>query len=453
MIALSLSEIASAIGGRLIGPDAKFCGVSTDTRTLKHNELFVALKGQHFDGHDSLAEAQRKGAAAVVIEHSAGTLSAVRVDDTRRALGKLANLWRRRFSIPVIGITGSNGKTSTKEMASAILRQRYRVLATIGNLNNEIGVPQTLFGLAVENEVAVIEMGASQPDDIGDLAQIAEPTVGVVTMCGPAHLAGFGDLKGVAAAKGQLFTALRDTGTAIINADDQFSPVWRALSKHANQCTFGIRSAAEFMARDIVELGLGRGTEFFLVAPTGSIDVHLPVDGLHNIYNALAAAAATAAVGATLADTQKGLAAVRPVHGRLVPTGGINGSLLIDDTYNANPVSLVAALDVLRNAPGQHWLVLGDMGELGVTEIEQHRFAGESAKTRGIERLFLIGELAAEAAVGFGGGAEHFDDSQGLIAKLRTELHCGITLLIKGSRKMQLDRVVAALSLTNVSLC
>jgi UDP-N-acetylmuramoyl-tripeptide--D-alanyl-D-alanine ligase len=453
VISLRLHEVATAVNGHLLGDDVSFYGVSTDTRTLEPNQLFVALRGERFDGHDSVLEAQQKGAAAVLVEQVApSVLSMVQVDDSRRALGRLAHAWRRRFSIPVIGITGSNGKTSTKEMTVAVLRQRLQVLATRGNLNNDIGVPQTLFGLGDEHTAAVIEMGANRPNDIGDLAKIAEPTVGVVTMCGPAHLEGLGSLEGVASAKGQIYTALPKTGTAVINADDQFAAYWKALAANVTQVSFGIEARADYSAREVRTLGFGQGMEFILCAPGGEVGIKLPFDGRHNVYNALAAAAATGAIGATLEDIQKGLAAAHPVHGRTAAIPGINGALLIDDTYNANPASLAAGLEVLKNTSGQHWLVLGDMAELGNVELTAHRMAGERAKQQGIARLFLIGELAAEAAAGFGDGATHFKDPEQLISALRAELRSGVTLLVKGSRKMQLDKVVAALAATQATV-
>lgn len=454
MISLTLNDVACAVGGELVGKNESFYGVSTDSRTLERGELFVALKGERFDGHDSLAEAQRRGAVGAIVERSeATTLPLICAKDTRKALGNLANLWRRRHSIPVIGITGSNGKTTTKEMTAAILRQRCPVLATSGNLNNDVGLPQTLFGLQAQHGAAVIEMGANRPHDIAELAKIAEPTIGVVTMCGPAHLEGFGSLEGVAAAKGQIYTALKPAGTAIINADDPFAAYWTDCSRHAAQRSFGINSRADFAAEDIVNLGIGRGLRFKLRSALGSIEIALCFEGRHNVYNALAAAAAAAAAGATLEDIQRGLASARPIHGRLELTYSACGAMLIDDTYNANPASLMAAMEVLRTSPGEHWLVLGDMAELGEAEIAVHRAAGERAREDGIDRLFGIGVLAREAARAFGAGAAHYTDPDELISDLRDCLHSGVTLLLKGSRKMQLDKVVAALVAHGNSPC
>lgn len=446
MISLALNDVAFALEGELVGKNGTFYGVSTDSRTLKRDELFVALRGQRFDGHNSIAEAQNRGAVGAIVERSGPTtLPLIRVKDTKNALGRLANLWRRRYSIPMVGITGSNGKTSTKEMTAAILRQRFSVLATSGNLNNEIGVPQTLFGLQAQHEAAVIEMGASRPHDITELAKIVEPTISVVTMCGPAHLEGFGSLEGVAAEKGQIYSALTSAGTAIINADDPFAAYWVERSGHAAQRSFGIKSRADFAAEDIADLGLGQGLRFNLRSAHGKIEIVLGFEGRHNIYNALAAAAAASTAGATLKDIQLGLARARPVHGRLDLVQSACGATLIDDTYNANPASLSAALEVLRGSPGEHWLVLGDMGELGEVEMAVHRAAGEGARQDGVDRLFALGVLAKEAASGFGVGAAHYTNSNELISDLRDCLHSGVTLLLKGSRKMQLDKIVAAL--------
>ncbi|MGH8597364.1 MAG: UDP-N-acetylmuramoyl-tripeptide--D-alanyl-D-alanine ligase, partial [Gammaproteobacteria bacterium] len=273
----------------------------------------------------------------------------------------------------------------------------------------------------------------------------AAPTIGVVTMCGPAHLAGFGSLAGVASAKGELFAALDAAGIAVINADDQFSGFLKGLT--AARCvSFGIDAAVDYSAAQITELGVGRGSRFTLCTENRSVEITLRLDGRHNIYNALAAAAAATAAGATLDDVQRGLATVRPVPGRFKLVTGINGATLIDDTYNANPGSLAAALDVLHRTPGERWLVLGDMAELGTLEIAAHRDAGARAEQSGVERLFAIGALAREAALSFGSRAEYFEDQDELADALKARLHHGVTVLIKGSRRMQLDRLVAALT-------
>ncbi len=454
MIALSLTEVAAALNGELHGNNARFNGVSTDTRTLKEGALFVALKGERYDGHDSLADAAKRGAVGALLAKACVThLPSVRVRETRPALGMLARHWRNRHVLPVIGITGSNGKTSTKEMTAAILRERGPVLATKGNLNNDIGVPLTLFELSPAHHAAVIEMGANGPHDIAELAEIAHPTVGVVTMCGPAHLAGFGSLDQIAKAKGKLFEHLDAGGTAVVNLDDRFGNYWRKISRAGTLVTFGIEQPADYRAHG-VELGpLGLGTRFEIRSPLGAIMIALPLAGRHNIYNALAAAAAAIAAGASLENVRNGLAHAPQIPGRLVLKKGFGGCQLIDDSYNANPASLAAALAVLAEMKGPRWLVLGDMGELGVDELSQHRDAGILARQQGIERLFTLGTRAHAASEGFGLGAEHFQDRAALVATLREHAAPGVTLLIKGSRVMQMDQIVGELVAPGAHSC
>ena len=454
MIALSLTEAASALSGQLQGISTRFNGVSTDTRTLNRGELFVALKGPHHDGHDSLAEAVKRGAVGAIVSRESGAgIPYIRVTETRRALGALARAWRVRRDIPVIGVTGSNGKTSTKEMIAAILRERGDVLATQGNLNNDIGVPLTLFHLAHSHQAAVIEMGANGMHDIAELSEIALPTVGVVTMCGPAHLAGFGSIENIAQAKGQLYQHLSASGFAVINADDRFSDYWRGVSRAGTLVTFGIDQPADYRAHNI-ELGaLGTGTKFELRSPAGNVVVTLPFDGRHNVYNALAAAAAAMAAGASLENVSNGLARAQRVKGRLDLKDGIAGCVVIDDTYNANPASLAAALAVLARCPAPRWLVLGDMAELGVDQLSQHREAGLLARREGIERLFTIGHLAHAATEAFGLGAEHYRDCATLLDALRHGAGSGVTVLVKGSRVMQLEKIVAGLTVPGANAC
>jgi UDP-N-acetylmuramoyl-tripeptide--D-alanyl-D-alanine ligase len=454
MITLSLTATAAALNGELHGDNTNFSGVSTDTRTLKPGELFVALKGDRYDGHDSLADAARQGAVgALLAKACATTIPYVRVRETRPALGLLARFWRSRYVLPVIGITGSNGKTTTKEITAAILRERGSVLATKGNLNNDIGVPLTLFELAPTHHAAVIEMGANGPQDIAVLAEIARPTVGVVTMCGPAHLAGFGSIDKVAEAKGKLLESLDATGTAVINSDDKFSGYWRQISRAGTLVTFGIEQPADYRAHGIELCPPGRGSQFELRSPLGTIVVTLRLDGLHNIYNALAAAAAAIAAGASLENVRSGLASTPRVAGRLILKKGVGGCQLIDDSYNANPASLAAALAVLAQVSGARWLVLGDMGELGPDELVQHRDAGILARGYGIERLLTLGKLAQAAAEGFGPGGEHFPDRATLVAALRERVAPGVTLLIKGSRMMQMEKVVGELAAPEACAC
>ncbi|HEY9199575.1 MAG TPA: UDP-N-acetylmuramoyl-tripeptide--D-alanyl-D-alanine ligase [Gammaproteobacteria bacterium] len=443
MMAMQLSEAAEVLHGLRNGADVRFAGVSTDTRTLDADNLFFALSGPRFDGHEWLAQAQARGAAAAVVARAVETpLAFVQVADTRLALGKLARHWRARFTIPVVGITGSNGKTTVKEMITAILAQRGEVLATKGNLNNDIGVPLTLARLGGEHRSAVIEMGANHPREIAYLTGLAQPTVGIVTNAGPAHLEGFGSLDGVAHGKGELFAGLPDNAVAVINADDRFADLWRGLAQGRTQLCFGLQNAADVRATYAAH---AHGTEIRMQTPQGDIDVLLPLPGRHNVLNALAAAAAALAAGAGLADVKAGLEALGSVSGRLQRKTRTDGGVVLDDTYNANPASLRAAIDVLRDLPGEGWLVLGDMGELGADAERLHAEIGAYARAAGIYGLFTLGPLSAQAGRAFGPQAQVFDDLNALTAALRTQLRPDVTVLVKGSRSAGMERVVQAL--------
>ncbi len=446
MIEFSLQHVATICGGRLVGSDRVFKGISTDSRTIAAGELFVALKGPHFDGHDCVREAATKGALGAVVETALDAdISRIEVADTRLALGDLARAWRRHFAIPVVGITGSNGKTTTKEMCASILAQRGPTLATRGNLNNDIGVPLTLFQLARTHTAAVIEMGANSLNNIADLCAIAEPTVGVVTMCGPAHLTGFGSIERVAEAKGKMYPGLAGDGVAVLNEDDRFADYWRGCAGTRRIITFGLKASAAVHALEIECDGPGRGTRFLLKTPLGETAITLPFDGVHNVYNALASAAIAVALDCQLPEIRAGLALAKPVKGRLTYLTADAGFTLIDDTYNANPASLKAALEVLRQSAERKWLVLGDMAELGANEINAHEAAGEWARDCGVERVFVLGDLARHACRTFGSGARHFNDRTELAHAVLDEATAGVTILLKGSRVMQLDTVVAQL--------
>ena len=448
---MRLAEAALPLNARCVGADRDFTGCSTDSRKLNAGQLFVALRGQRFDGHDFVLEAERNGAGGALVESvpPAATLPMLLVADTRQAMGRLASHWRKKFDIPVVAVTGSNGKTTVKELVAAILSRRAPVSATQGNLNNDIGVPITLFALGAEHRFAVIEMGANHTGEIAALTHMAGPTVAVITQCAPAHLEGFGSIEGVARAKAEIYTGLSSGGTAVINADDAFADLWREASKGLRQLSFGLERQA-----DVTALGIqtGAGFEhstFMLATPRGRIAVSLPLPGRHNILNALAAAACCEAVDITLEEIRAGLAAIQPVKGRLQVKRGLRRSRVLDDTYNANPASLRAALDVLREYPGRRWLVLGDMGELGGTAAEMHFGAGETARERGVGRLFTFGELSRGAVDGFGTGARHFSTIEDLIRVLQAELAEDITVLVKGSRAMAMERVVDAVSAGN----
>ncbi len=444
MMAMQLSEAAGVLQGRMSGEDVSFCGISTDTRVPASGALFFALQGPNFDGHAFLDDARRQGAVAAAVSHRCDSpLPQVQVKDTRLALGQLSEFWRRKFSIPVVAITGSNGKTTVRAMTQAILSGCGRALSTQGNLNNDIGLPLTLARLGPEDRFAVLEMGANHRGEIDYLAGLAHPTIAVVTNAGPAHLEGFGDLQGVARAKGELFARLEADGTAVINADDAFAPLWRELAGHCHIVEFGLDSDVAVTAD---WTGDASGSDVRIRVAEGEIDVRLPLPGRHNVMNALAACAASMAAGAGLAAVKRGLEGLSPVAGRFNIYNLPGDITLIDDTYNANPESLNAALDVLSLAKGDSWLVLGDMGELGKTGIALHAEAGRRARVAGVTRLYTLGELAGHAAEAFGGPGGAYASLDELLAVLQTELSDGpLHILVKGSRSMRMERVVAAL--------
>jgi UDP-N-acetylmuramoyl-tripeptide--D-alanyl-D-alanine ligase len=445
VIRMQLSEAAAAIGAQLIGNDGWFEGVSTDTRSISRGEVFCALEGPNFDGHDHCSKAEIAGAAGAIVQRAVrSSLATLTVDDSRRALGRLAGAWRRRFSIPVVGVTGSNGKTTVKEMIASILHAN--VLATKGNLNNDIGVPKTLLQLDDEHEFAVIEMGASHIGEIKWLAEISQPLVGVVTLCAPAHLEGFGTIDAVAEAKGELYAGLLKDGTAVINADDAYADYWSTIATDRRVVRFAMEQAADVTAESITNLGIGYGMQFSLRLPSSEIDIQLPFDGKHNIANALAAAASAYSLDIAPATIKLGLENAKRVGGRLCVIAGVRGARIIDDTYNANPTSLAAALDMIALEPGKKWLVLGDMGELGPSAEDIHRDTGLAARKAGIDRLYSFGELAAIAAASFGDGGQAYRDIARLTDVLISDLAPEVTLLVKGSRAMRMERVVEALT-------
>lgn len=442
---LSFGDLVEVLGARLLGDDGVFHGVCTDSRHLRAGELFVALAGPRFNGHDHVHAAAARGAVAAMVSHVVKTeLPQLVVGDTRLALGDLASHWRGRFAIPLIAVTGSNGKTTVKEMLAAILGRHAPVLATEGNLNNEIGVPLTLLRLDHEHGAAVVEEGASRPGDIAYLTRISQPTVAVVTNAAGAHLAGFGSLEGVARSKGEIFTGLPADGIAVINADDAFAELWRDLAGTRRTLTFALEAEAD------VRGDWQSGQALSVRTPAGELQLSLPLPGRHNAMNALAATAAALAAGIALADIAAGLATLQPVPGRLSPRRGPGGSSLLDDTYNANPASLAAALAVLTAEPGEHWLALGDMAELGDDAAGQHAVAGRLAADAGVSRLYAVGELSRHAVEAFGDRAGvlalHFASRDDLIERLQEDLRSSVTLLVKGSRAARMDEVVTVLA-------
>jgi UDP-N-acetylmuramoyl-tripeptide--D-alanyl-D-alanine ligase len=450
MSRLSLSALAELADGRLFGTDADFDGVSSDTRTVRPGQLFVALQGPRFDGHDYLDEAAAKGAVgALVHRETDASIGQVVVDDTRLGFGRLARGWRRRCPARVIGLTGSNGKTTLKEMIAAILAANGPTLATLGNLNNDIGVPHTLCRLR-DQRFAVIEMGANHAGEIDYLTRLVEPEIAILNNAGRAHLEGFGSLEGVAHAKAEIINGLAPDGLFVLNADDRFAPLWRELSKGHRVCSFGVREPADVSSpRDgyVTEwLESHFEARFPVDTPAGGLSVGLRLAGEHNRMNALAAIAAALEAGAAPQSIAPALQSIAPVPGRLCPLAGPGGSRLVDDSYNANPDSVLAALRVLMTAPGRRTLVLGDLAELGGQARDLHRGIGEQATGMGVDRLLTIGQLSGAAGDGFAGEHRHYADVTRLIDDLATTLGGDDSVLIKGSRSARLDEVVAALA-------
>lgn len=450
MMAWRLSELVRCAPGQIVGNDCAFNSVSTDSRTLQPGALFVALSGPSFDGHDFVAAAAERGAAAAIVERPlAADIAQIVTPDPLAALSAFAHEWRRQFHIPLVGVTGSNGKTTTKELIGSMLSRQGKTLVTRGNLNNHIGVPLTLLELTAEHRYAVIEMGANHVGEIAQLASLAAPTVGIVTNAGAAHLEGFGSLAGVAQGKGELFRALPPEGVAIVNADDAFAAQWRDSSTAERVLTFGFEQPADFMAHRVRAQSSTGGfhTEFELVTPYGSRPATLALGGLHNLRNALGAAAAACAVGVEVDEIVAGLAAMKSVAGRLELKPALNGAFLVDDSYNANPSSLKAGLDAFRTFGGVRWLVLGEMRELGASADELHAEVGRYARQSGIERLLAVGEGSRFAVEAFGRGGQWFATLDALIADASKSLTGGVAVLIKGSRANRLERVAAALAL------
>jgi UDP-N-acetylmuramoyl-tripeptide--D-alanyl-D-alanine ligase len=423
-----------------------FGPVTTDTRALTSGALFVAIRGERFDGNDFVAEAHSKGAVgALVCRLAQSPLPQVEVADTRRAFGLMARAWRRNFAVPVIAVTGSAGKTTVKQLIAEILGVRRRVCVTQGNLNNDIGVPLTLMRMTAEDAALVVELGANHAGEIASLSGIVEPTVGVITNAGAAHLEGFGSLASVAAAKGELLDYLPRAGTSVLNADDPFRGEWLARARTEFVVSFGLAAEADCRVLGEPRLEATR-TTFTMRLPDGeTVEVVLPLLGLKNVVNALAAAAAAHAVGASPDDIRTGLARAQAVRGRLNVLAGLRRATVIDDSYNANPASVRAALDYLSRLLGRRILVLGNMAELGPEAIELHRQIGAYAKSR-CDALFSIGELAKHAARAYGSGAQSFDDAGALEAALVPLLRPDVTVLVKGSRVMGLERLVRALT-------
>ena len=444
MLSLRLKEIAVWTRGTLLGTDAGVHGVSTDSRTLRRGELFVTLVGEQHDGHDHVAQALEHGAAAVLVSRRVESpLPQILVADTLHALGDLASAVRAQRDVCVIGITGSNGKTTVKALAARIFARHGATHSNPGSFNNEVGLPLTLLAMPTDTRYAVLEMGAGKPGDIAYLAAIARPRIGLVNNIGPAHLERMHSLEGIAETKGAMYQALPQDGVAVINADDAFANYFAGLAGSRSSLRFGIDAPAEVRATGI-RMHADAG-DFELVTPVGSAQVHLPLPGRHNIANALAAAALASAAGIGLDDIVAGLRDAEAVGGRLLRHVSPQGWTLIDDSYNANPGSALAAVATLALQPGERWLVLGDMAELGPGSDALHAGIGRAAREQGIQRVYAVGARAADAAHAFGDGARVFPDQAALIETLHSELRVGVCALVKGSHSSHMERVVAAL--------
>ena len=439
---LSLSEAARAMQGELRGADGQFFRVCTDSRQLRAGDLFIALKGEKFDGATFAPAALADGAAGVVVQRAAAAdlEPAIQVDDSRLALGRLAAHWRDRFTLPVAAVTGSNGKTTVKEMLAAILRAWAgdAVLATEGNLNNDIGLPMMLLRLRAEHRCAVLEMGMNHPGELSYLAHLARPDVALVNNAQSAHVGMFASVAEIARAKGEIFEGLSAAGVAVINADDPHAALWQDMNRTRRQLSFGLHAG---MLRGRWQ-AQGYGANLAIDGLGAPLQMTLRVPGEHNARNALAAAACAHALSVPAEAVKAGLESFSGVKGRLQRKAALFGATLLDDTYNANPDSVKAALEVLKTLPGRHVLVLGDMGELGAQSAALHAGIGLAARAAGVERLLALGEQSAEAAKAFGAGAMHFERIEELLAEIENLLAPDVTVLVKGSRFMQMERAV-----------
>lgn len=437
MLRMMLSDCQSCLDGELFGDDVQLSGFSINTRTLQPGDLYIAIQGDRFDGHEYCREAENKGAIGLLVHSEVDSdLPQLRVQDTRVALGLLGKMWADQFQVPTVAVTGSNGKTTVKEMVAAILGQLGPVLATAGNYNNDIGVPLTLLRLRPHHRYAVIEIGANHAGEVGMLSRLVQPDVALINNVGEAHLEGFGSIEAVASAKSELFEGLSADGWAVVNADDRFADQMREAASHAHLCEFGSGKDAAVRLLPQPELKIGSGTK--------TLSPRFALLGRHNRLNAVAAAAVAQCMDVQPVAIMAGLAQIQPVAGRLNSNPGLNRSILIDDSYNANPVSVRAAIDVLAEFAGMRILVLGDLLELGPDEKTLHAELGIYAEQAGIDVLYTVGELSRYAARAFD-GAVHFDSQEQLIAQLQTMLTANTTVLVKGSRSSRMELVVHAL--------
>jgi UDP-N-acetylmuramoyl-tripeptide--D-alanyl-D-alanine ligase len=445
---LMLNEIASALKGNLIGQDLLMTGVSIDTRTLKAGDLYIAIKGKNFDGHDFISQALQAGASAILVNQKIDTDSAqIVVNDTHLALAELAGYWRRKMPVKIAGVTGSNGKTSVKEMIAAIFATQGNTLFTQGNLNNDIGVPLTLLRLDENHRFAVIEMGANHPGEIAYTSRYAQADVSVITNVGPAHIEGFGSIDGVANTKAEIIESLSSAGVAILNRDEPYYDLWINKAGSRKSVSFGFDPAADIQAKNITTRLSEKGftTQFDLKTVDATETICLGLAGKHNVKNALAATAVALQFGIDLKFIKQALEQVKPVTGRMQVLQGRQGNIVIDDTYNANPASLQAALDAINHANQPIWLVLGAFGELGDEAAAIHAEMATMIQSQSVQRLFATGELAKHTVAAFGSNGQHFDTQEHLIQTLTNAISGKEIILVKGSRSQKMENVVAAL--------
>ncbi len=444
MIEGTLAAAAHIMNGTLLGTDRSYAGVSTDTRMLAQDELFFALQGPNFDGGAFVSAAAKRSAAAAVLREAVDVdIPQITVDDTRLALGTLAASWRQRMPAKVIGITGSNGKTTVKAILANCLSQSAETLATRGNLNNDIGMPLMLLSLSKNHRYAVIEMGANHPGEIAYLTSLARPDVVMITNAAPAHLEGFGDLDGVASAKGEILQGDVSPVFVVLNADDPYFAYWNSLLSGDTVISFGVEANASVFATDVE--ADGDLMIFNLHIHAEEIPIRLPLAGIHNVSNACAAAAVLHGLGMDGKQIRQGLESAQAVSGRLQPVERITSVTVYDDSYNANPQSVIAAAEFLAAQPGHNWLVLGDMGELGEDEVLLHKAVGRAAKRLGIDRILATGKLSKNTVKTFGNGAQWYENIDGLVEELQRTATEDTNILIKGSRFMEMERVVEAL--------
>lgn len=449
---MAMSEAAQIMDGNLKGADVVFQDVSIDTRSLKPGSIYFAIKGEQFDGHDFLQQAKDAGAVGAVVESfSELDLTQIKVTDTRKALGRLAAGWRQQFRGLIVGVTGSNGKTTVKEMIAAICAQQGEVLATRGNFNNDIGLPLTLLRMQQSQDYAVIEMGANHKGEIDELTHITMPDIAVITNAGSAHLEGFGSYQGIAEAKGEIFSGLHSKGVAIINADDRYADYWAGLCKGKKIIRFALDNELADVKGEWQSVA--NGGKLTVEIDNHQIEISLKVPGRHNAMNALAAIAVSKAANISMINVQQALNGFESVKGRLNTIETESGATVIDDSYNANPESLLAGLDVLMELSGEHWLVLGDMGELGLQTKQLHRDMVVKARQAGVDHLYVIGANYKTAVEEFGQGARYFEDQHALIDFLLKNLHDDLNILVKGSRFMHMENIVDALVKGDKSCC